>query len=260
MKIKFIDTHAHLQEETFVNDIDEVIKRAINSNVIRTIIPNLYERDINRIVYLKQKYPEFLDIMIGIYPITVTSDYTRQVHVLEQYLSKHEFIGIGEIGLDYHLKDIDLDAQRKLFVQELNIAKELKLPVSIHSQDAADDMYKILKEQQNGNLTGVIHGFYDSVDDAKKLVDLGFYLGIGGFVTFNTSKVRKALKVVNPENIVLETDSPYLTPTPFRKQRNEPSLIRYIAQKVADVYQIDIEKLADICLKNSREVFNITNV
>jgi TatD DNase family protein len=254
---QFIDTHAHLQEDVFDDDIDEVIKKIKQANVIKVLMPNTDEKNIDKMISIKQKYTDLLEMMIGIHPENIDINYKRQIKLIEKYLSKYKFIGIGEIGLDYKVSTIDHDIQKKFFIEELNIAKELNLPVSIHSRDSSEDMYKILKQEQNGNLKGVIHCFYDDLNTAKKLIDLGFYLGIGGFVTFKNPKLRDILKNIEPTNLVLETDSPYLTPTPYRGYRNDPSLIKYIATTVADVYIMNYEIICNIFVENSKKIFNI---
>ena len=255
--VEFIDTHAHMHDSAFENDIDEVVKKIREANVVKVLLPNTDEKGIEKMIFLEQKYPELFKMMLGIHPEEVTEDYKRQIKLIESYLQKYKFIGIGEIGLDYHVSKIDHEIQKKFFIEELNIAKDLHLPVSIHSRDSADDMYKILKEQQNGDLKGIIHCFYDDLDNAKRLIDLGFLLGIGGFVTFKNAKLREILKNIDIKNLVLETDSPFLAPTPYRGHRNDPSFIKYIAEVVADVYETTIEKTYNIFVENSKKTFDL---
>lgn len=253
--VKFIDTHAHMHDSVFENDIDEVVKKIREANVVKVLLPNTDEKGIEKMISLEQKYPDLFKKMLGIHPEEVAEDYKRQITLIESYLQRYNFIGIGEIGLDYHVSKVDHEIQKKFFLEELSIAKNMHLPVSIHSRDSAEDMYKILKEQQNGNLHGVIHCFYDDLDNAKKLIDLGFLLGIGGFVTFKNAKLREILKNIDIKNLVLETDSPFLAPTPYRGHRNDPSFIKYIAEVVANVYETTVEKSYSIFLENTKKTF-----
>ena len=255
--VEFIDTHAHLQDSAFDKDIDEVVKKIREANVIKVLLPNTDENGIEKMIHLTQKYPDLFKMMLGIHPQEIAEDYKRQSNLIENYLQKYKFIGIGEIGLDYHVSEVDHEIQKKFFIEELNMAKEKHLPVSIHSRDSAEDMYKILKEEQNGDLKGVIHCFYDDLENAKKLIDLGFYLGIGGFVTFKNAKLRDILKYISVKNIVLETDSPFLAPTPYRGYRNDPSFIKYIAEVIAEVYETTIEETYKVFIENTGKIFDL---
>ena len=222
---KYIDTHCHLFESDFEKDSDEVITKIKNTGVEYILLANTGTDSIKPLLNFEKKYPYICQSMIGIHPVNVDDDYKSQIKFIEKNLSEHNFIGIGEIGLDYH--------------------------------DAFEDSLEILKKYQNGNLSGVIHCFTGDAEQARKCLDLGFFLGIGGIVTFKNSSLPKTLNSVPLDRIVIETDSPCLAPAPFRGQRNDSSFLPLIVDKIAEIYNSSHNIVAEITTTNAKNVFKL---
>ena len=256
-KAHYIDTHCHLFEKEFEDDIDEVIKKIEDVGVEYVLAANTGCDSLIPLLDFEKKYPRICRSMIGIHPDNVDDDYISQIKFIENNLAKHDFIGIGEIGLDYYEATQDHDIQKKFLIQELLIARESHLPISMHIRDAFDDALEVLKKCQNGNLSGVIHCFSGDVEQAKKCLDLGFSLGIGGIVTFKKSTLPEVLKSVPLEKIVIETDSPCLAPVPFRGKRNDSSFLPFIVDKIAEIYGCSSEEVAEVTTWNAKNIFKL---
>jgi len=254
-----IDTHAHLYLEEFEKDYINVIKHAIASNVKKIIFPNIDSTTIDNLLSIVKKFPNNLYPLIGLHPTSVEEDFENEIKIIENYLKKQKFYGIGEIGLDFYWDTTFKDEQIKAFEMQLQIAKKNKLPAIIHTRDSFDDTLKIVHKQKTNNLTGIFHCFTGDEKQAQEIIDLGFYLGIGGIVTFKNSKLNSVLQNIDLQNIVLETDSPYLAPVPKRGKRNKSSYINYIAKKIADIKNISIEEVAEVTTQNAIKIFAIKN-
>ena len=248
----FMDTHCHIYEE-YYDDISAVIKNG-EINGINRIINNGCDAKSNKeVLSLLQKYPNMYGA-IGIHPEYASTYTDKDIKFLVQNLDNKKIVAIGEIGLDYHYTKENRFEQKKLFKRQLDIASKTNMPVIIHSREATDDMLQILKEY---NLKGIIHSFSGSLETAKEYVKLGYLLGINGVVTFKNCKLKDYLKNIPLENIILETDSPYLTPEPNRGHQNEPANIIHIAEFVAKSYNITQEELSIITNNNIRRIFDI---
>lgn len=256
-KSKYIDTHCHLYETDFINDSDNVIKKIENTGVEYVLLANTDNESIIPLLNFEKKYPNICKSMMGIHPINVSEDYKSQIKIIEKQLSEHNFIGIGEIGLDYYESSKDHELQKRFLEDELLIARENHLPISMHIREAFDDAINLLQKAQNGNLFGVIHCFSGDAEQAKKIIDLGFSLGIGGIVTFKNSKLSDILKHIPLAKIVLETDSPCLAPVPYRGTRNDSSFLPIIADKIADIYKISSEEVSEITTTNAKNIFKL---
>lgn len=256
-KPRYIDTHCHLYESDFENDSEEVIKKIETTGVEYVLLVNTDTDTITPLINFEKRYPTICRSMIGVHPINVWDDYKSQIKIIEKSLDEHHFIGIGEIGLDYHESLKDHDLQKKFLEAQLDVALDHKLPASIHIRDAFDDALTILAKKQNGNLSGVIHCFSGDIDQAKRCINLGFALGIGGIVTFKKSKLPEVLKQVPIEKIVLETDSPCLAPTPYRGKRNDSSFLSIIVDKIAEIYELPHEIVANTTTTNAKNIFNL---
>ena len=254
---KYIDTHCHLFESDFEKDSDEVITKIKNTGVEYILLANTGTDSIKPLLNFEKRYSYICKSMIGIHPVNVDDDYKSQIKFIEKNLSEHNFIGIGEIGLDYHEAIQDHEIQKKFLEEELSIARENNLPISMHIRDAFEDSLEILKKYQNGNLSGVIHCFTGDAEQARKCLDLGFYLGIGGIVTFKNSSLPKTLNSVPLDRIVIETDSPCLAPAPFRGQRNDSSFLPLIVDKIAEIYNSSHNIVAEITTTNAKNVFKL---
>jgi len=252
-----IDTHSHIYSEDFNDDIDEVLQNAYNNDVKKIILPNIDSGTIKRLIDLSNSYPHICYPLMGLHPTSVSKDYKEELSAMEYWLDKQKFYGIGEIGIDLYWDTNYFKEQKEVFRYQIKLAKSRNLPIVIHVRDSFYEVYSIVKEEQDGTLKGVFHCFSGDENDAQKVIDIGFMLGIGGVVTFKNSILGQVLEKINIRNLVLETDSPYLSPEPKRGRRNESSYLVYIAQKVSEIYQIPLREVADITTANARNLFGI---
>lgn len=252
-----IDTHSHIYLEDFKDDIDDVVQNAYNNNIKKIVLPNIDSGSVKRLLDLHQSYPHLCFPLMGLHPTSVDGDYKKELDAVQYWMEKHKFYGIGEIGIDLYWDNTYIEQQKDAFRVQVRLAKQKKLPIAVHVRNSFDEVYQIVKEEQDGELKGVFHCFTGSEDEARKIIDLGLFLGIGGVVTFKNSDLGEVLKSVKLGNLVLETDAPYLAPVPNRGKRNETSYIVYVAQKLADIYNVPVEQIAEITTKNARDLFEI---
>ena len=253
-----IDTHTHLFVEEFDNDRDRVIERAIASGVTALLLPNIDVQTVESMHALADKFPKNCFPMMGLHPGSVDSSWKENIEIIEKYLFSGDYIAVGEIGMDLYWDKTNLKAQREVFAKQVEWAKELNLPVVIHSRDAYEEIYKILDKLNDTGLRGVFHCFTGTEKDAEKILAYGnFKLGIGGVLTYKNAKIDVSLKNVGLEDLVLETDSPYLPPVPYRGKRNESAYIVHVAEKLADVYGVSVNRIAEETTKNAIELFGI---
>lgn len=250
----YIDTHCHLSKEDY-DDIDLVIKENKEKNVNRIIISGCTKETIVESIALADKYQEVY-LTIGYHPSEAKIITSKDLELLEdQIRSNSKVKGIGEIGLDYHYGKEDIELQKDLFRKQMKLAEKLNLPVVIHSRDATEDTISILKEFPQ--VIGDIHCFSGSVETAKIYVSIGYKIGIGGVVTFKNSNLYKVIEAIGIENIVLETDAPYLAPVPVRGKKNSSKYIPYIADKLSEILNIPVEKIAEITTNNAVTLFDL---
>jgi len=252
-----IDTHAHIYSEDFLHDVDDVLQRAYDNDVKKIILPNIDSGSVKRLIDLNDAYPHLCFPLMGLHPTSVAADYREELEAVEYWLSKRKFYGIGEIGIDLYWDRTFLTEQEDAFRYQLLLAKSHHLPVVIHVRDSFEEVYAIVKELQDGNLKGIFHCFSGNETEAKKVIDLGFFLGIGGVITFANSNLAEVVKNVPVHNLVLETDAPYLTPVPKRGKRNESAYLIYVAQALAKIYNVSVSEVADITSDNARNLFGI---
>lgn len=255
MKMQLIDTHTHLYVKSFRNDIDEVIKRAVADGIDQFYLPAIDSEEIAAMLELEEKYPGQCIAMMGLHPCSVKDEYRKELQIVSEWLSKRKFAAVGEIGLDYYWDKTHVVQQQQAFHEQIEWALDYGLPIVIHSRESMDDCINIVKGHQQGNLAGIFHCFTGDLDSAKRIIDLGFYLGIGGVLTYKNSGLANVVKEISLEHIVLETDSPYLTPVPFRGKRNESSYIKYVAEKLAEIKGVSIEEVARITTANAQKIF-----
>lgn len=248
----FIDTHCHLSSEDY-DDIDFVIKENIASGIDKMIISGCTRDSIVESIDISNNY-DSIYLTIGYHPSEVSIVTENDLILLEEQLKSKKVVGVGEIGLDYHYGKDDIEAQKKLFKDQLLIAEKYSLPVVIHSRDATMDTIEILK--QFPRVKGVIHCFSGSTETAKIYISLGYKLGIGGVVTFKNSNLYKVVENIGLDSIVLETDAPYLAPTPYRGEKNSSKYIPVIAEKISDILNCNLEEVADITTKNAYSLFD----
>lgn len=252
-----IDTHSHIYSEDFNHDIDDVMQRAYDNDVKKIILPNIDSGSIKRLLDLSNAYPHLCFPLMGLHPTSVSADYAEELEAVEYWLGKRKFYGIGEIGIDLYWEQKYIQEQKDAFRHQVKLAKSLNLPIVIHLRNSFEEVYTIVKEEQDGTLKGIFHCFTGSLTEAKRVIDIGFLLGIGGVVTFKNSNLDEVIKDVDIKNIVLETDAPYLAPDPKRGRRNESAYLAFVAQKVAEIYGITVEQVAEITSSNARQLFGI---
>jgi TatD DNase family protein len=252
-----VDSHSHIYSTDFIHDLDEVIQRAYSNDVRKIILPNIDSSSVKNLLDLVDTYPHICFPLMGLHPTSVTQDYQEELEVVEYWLKKRKFYGIGEIGIDLYWDKSFLEEQTSAFRRQLQLAIEYDLPVVIHVRDSFDETYQILSEFNDKKLRGVFHSFTGTIDQAQMVIDLGFKIGVNGIVTFKKSTLADVVREIAPSNLIIETDSPYLTPSPFRGKRNESSYLIYIAQKIADLHQMPVGDIAKITTENARNLFGI---
>ncbi|MRG47696.1 YchF/TatD family DNA exonuclease [Chitinophaga sp. SYP-B3965] len=253
--MNWIDTHAHLYSPEFDTDRSEMVTRAIRQSVNRLLMPNIDEDSIPGMLALEAEFPEECLPMMGLHPCYVKENVEAQLTIVQDWLSKRKFWGVGEIGLDFYWDQTFREQQYTAFRRQIQLAMEHQLPIAIHSREATRACIDVVKELHNGSLTGVFHCFSGTKEEAQEIIDLGFYLGIGGVVTFKKAGLDVLLADIDLQHVVLETDAPYLAPVPYRGKRNESAYIPLIAQKLADIKNLKIEEVAAITTGNAQKLF-----
>lgn len=252
-----IDTHSHIYSTDFIHDLDEVIQRAYSNDVRKIILPNIDSSSVKNLLNLVDTYPHICFPLMGLHPTSVNHDYLEELQLVEYWLKKRKFYGIGEIGIDLYWDKSFLEEQLHAFRVQLDLAKQYRLPVVIHVRDSFDEVYEVLNDVKDDKLTGVFHSFTGTLEQSRMVTDLGFKIGVNGIVTFKKSGMDEVIKQIDPSHLILETDSPYLTPAPFRGKRNESSYLVYVAQKIADLHQMTVGDVAKITTENARNLFGI---
>lgn len=255
----FIDTHAHLYSEEFETDLDETIFRAQQSNVNYILLPNIDLASINPMIALSQQFPNCIPMM-GLHPGYVKEDWKNQLSFIEQKLFEFpkKYCAVGEIGMDLYWDTTFCEQQKIVFHKQIQWAKELKLPIAIHCRNAFDEIFEILDQTNSDELSGVFHCFTGNIDQAKHILNYGgFKFGIGGVVTYKKSELLEVLKQIDLEQIVLETDAPYLPPVPYRGKRNESSYIPLVAEKLAEIYNCSVSEIAEKTTQNAIHLFQL---
>ena len=253
----FIDTHTHLYLEQFDTDRAEMIQRAFDNNVNYMLLPNIDSSSIKSMMNLCDHYPKNCFPMMGLHPTSVKENYKEELKKMEEQFSKRNFNAVGEIGIDLYWDKTFKKEQEDAFRFQIELALEKNLPIVIHSRESFDDIFFILEDYRNSGFTGVFHCFTGTSEQADKITELGFKLGIGGVITFKNSRLDKVIAYIDLSHIILETDAPYLTPTPHRGKRNESAYIPLIADKIAQIKNTSLENVAKITTQNAIELFNL---
>lgn len=252
-----IDTHTHLYLKEFAADIDDVINRAKNLKINNFFLPAIDSSYTESMIALKNAYPDIMHLMAGLHPCSVKDNYLEELSHVENVLKNHDIVAIGEIGIDLYWDKSTLNIQKKAFASQIRLAKDLNLPIVIHCRNAFDEIFEVLEKEKSENLRGIFHCFSGNYEQALKAISFKMKLGIGGVVTFKNGKIDKFLKKIPLDNLVLETDSPYLAPPPFRGKRNESSYLSIIIDKLTEVYEIPAKKIIEITSTNAIELFKI---
>jgi TatD DNase family protein len=254
----FIDTHAHLYEDVFAEDQAEMIARIHSAGVVKAYLPNVDETTIEPLLNLCESYPDLFIPMMGLHPCSVKENWKEAIAPIEKALFSDptRYAAVGEVGLDYYWDKSFIPMQQEAMILQANWANELNLPVILHSRNSMDDLILLLNKKIKVHRTGIFHCFTGSLEQAKRIIDMGYYLGIGGVVTFKNANLPEVLKVIGPDRLVLETDSPYLAPTPYRGKRNESSYVTLVAARLAEVFEMPFAEIAEITTRNAQKVFN----
>ena len=253
--MKIIDTHTHLYLNQFKDDIDKVIQRSKDKGINKFIFPAIDSTHFDEMHDLKNKYPGSIYLMSGLHPTNVKENYKEELEFVVNSLKSHSYVAIGEIGIDLYWDKTYLKQQQDAFEFQIRLAIKNDLPIVIHCREAFDEIFEILDKENCTKLRGVFHCFTGTLNQANRAIRLGFKLGIGGVVTFKNGGIDKFLSQIDLKHIVLETDSPYLAPVPFRGKRNESSYITYVIDKLSEIYGIPIKEIASVTTKNAEKVF-----
>lgn len=255
--MKIIDTHTHLYLKEFDKDFDEVITKSIEIGVDKFLFPSIHSKYNVRMINSYKKNKCLFKIMAGLHPAYVTEKNDNEIDLVLKNLDDYDCVAIGEIGIDLYWENNFLNEQKIIFEKQIQIALDYNLPIVIHCREAFDHIYQILLKFSNNNLKGVFHCFSGDEEQARKIIDLNFKLGIGGLVTFKNGGLDKFIEKIDLKNIVLETDSPYLAPTPYRGKRNDSSYLIHIIDRLSDIYNIDRDQIADVTTNNAIKLFNL---
>lgn len=258
MALSYIDTHSHLYADEFAEDIDNVLDTCKAKGVDTVLLPAIDKSSFASMSQLVKNHPNQVKPMMGLHPCSVKQEtYQDELMFVQDELFSKNYIAVGEIGMDLYWDKSTQEIQEEAFVKQCEWALELDLPIAIHSRDATNEVIRLIQDLNNPNLTGVFHCFGDGISEAREIIDLGFKLGIGGVLTFKNSGLDKVISEVELDHLILETDSPYLAPTPYRGKRNESSYIPLIAEKLADVKRVPVAEVAEITTRNAKELFRI---
>jgi TatD DNase family protein len=254
----WIDTHSHLYLEVFQTDIDQVIQRCIDNKITHIFLPNINIDSIQPMMELQRKKPNLFFPMMGLHPCDVREDFEIHLEQMEQWMESNQFFGIGETGLDLFWEKKHLDLQIKSLKRHIQWAKKFEKPLILHARDSFDELLNVIESEMDDRLFGIFHCFTGNVQIAERILKLKqFVLGIGGVISYPKSDLKKTLSHIPLEKIVLETDSPFLPPTPFRGKRNESSYIPLIAEHLVDVYRLPLTDIAETTSQTAKRIFKI---
>ena len=255
--MELIDTHTHLYLKEFDSDIDQVVNRSKELGINKFIFPSIHSKYNKRMIDTYNKDRSIFDIMAGLHPAYVSNNNDKEIDLVVENLKKYDCVAVGEIGIDLYWEEKFLEQQKIIFKKQIELALQYNLPIVIHCREAFDHIYRILKKYSKHNLKGVFHCFTGNEEQARKIIDLNFKLGVGGIVTFKNGGLDKFLNKIDLKNIVLETDSPYLAPTPHRGKRNNSSYLIYIVDKMSEIYGVENHEIATVTTNNAKELFNL---
>lgn len=253
---KIIETHAHLYAEEFKEDIDRLLEKAMQAGVAQFIMPNVDETSVDGMLELEARYPSVCYASMGLHPCYVKKDFEKQLYQVEDWLTKQAFVSVGEIGIDLHWDKTTLSLQEEALSIQMALASKHKLPVILHTRNAFEETCKVIEKSGCLDVKGVFHCFSGTLEEAQKAVAMGYKIGIGGVVTFKNGGLDKVLEGIALDEILLETDCPYLAPVPHRGKRNEPSFIAIVAHKIAELKQCSVEEVIKVTSTNAKQLFH----
>ncbi len=252
-----IDTHCHLYTTAFKEDIDAVIKNATLAKVSKFYLPAIDSEHIESMLALSNKFPLQCFPMAGLHPCSVKENFEEELEQVKTMLKKNKIYGIGETGLDFYWDKTFIPQQYKSLEMQIEFALEHNLPLILHTRNALQETIEVIKKYKHTELRGIFHCFGGSIEQAKEIIKTGFYMGIGGVLTYKNAGLAEVLKHIDMQHLVLETDAPYLTPVPFRGKRNESSYLKYVAEKIAEVKNIDVEEVENVTTFNAEKIFGV---
>lgn len=253
----FTDTHCHLYSNEFAADIDEVIKRAVIEGTDKFYLPAIDSATHIQMIRLEENYPGKCIAMMGLHPCSVKENYLEELHIVEDWLAKRKFAAVGEIGLDFYWDKTFTQQQYNAFRKQIELSLQYKLPIVIHTRNAMAETISVVKEYASKGITGIFHCFSGTYTEAVEIIDIGFYLGIGGVITYKNAGLAEIIEKIDAKHLVIETDAPYLTPVPFRGKRNESSYLKYIIEKLAEVKNMSAKEIATVTTANAQKIFGI---
>lgn len=255
MSSYWIDTHAHIYSKEFNSDASDMLLRCEENNVSKIFMPNIDHTSVDAMMEVELKNPNRCYSMMGLHPCSVKKDFEKELYGVENWLNKRKFAAVGEMGTDLHWDKSFWKEQQEAFKIQTQWAKKYQLPLVIHCRESIDETIELLKPFVDGKLTGIFHCFSGSLEQAKKIIEMNFYLGIGGVATFKNGGIDKIIPDLDLHRIVLETDSPYLAPVPHRGKRNEPSYLTLIAQKICELRKMKLSELQKVTSENALKIF-----
>jgi TatD DNase family protein len=255
--MNLIDTHCHIYASEFDADRIPMLTRAEHEGITKMLMPAIDSLTHEQMLTLENQFPEKCVSMMGLHPCSVSENYQEQLIIIEQYFQKKPFAAVGETGLDFYWDLTYKKQQYEAFQRQIELALYYNIPIVIHSRNSTDECIELVKKNQNGKLKGVFHCFSGNFEQAHKIVDLNFYMGIGGVLTFKNSGLDSVMGQMNLNHIVLETDAPYLAPVPFRGKRNECGYLKYVVKKLAEIKKMAVEEIASVTTANAKELFNL---
>lgn len=256
--MEIIDTHCHLYSDQFKEDIDQVIQNAKNQGISKVILPNIDEESFDAMVNLKNSDPNYFEMGIGIHPCSVKKEFQSQMDWVRLELKTGKYISVGEIGIDLYWDKTLIEEQKQAFREQIQMAKEFDLPIIIHARDSMQEIFEVLDEEIDDNLSGVFHCFIGEEEEIKKVDSYrNFMFGLGGVLTFKNSTLKNFIDLIPMDKIILETDAPYLAPVPFRGKRNEPAYSRNVGQFLADLKLKEVQEIAEITTNNAKRLFKL---
>lgn len=255
--MKLTDTHIHLYAEDLKNDLPELLSASLKAEIDRFFMPNIDSTSIDEMLFLEKEYLGKCFPMMGLHPCSVKENWKSELRIVEEWLSKRKFAAVGEMGIDLYWDKTFIEEQKLVFKKQVELANHYHLPIVIHTRDSFNVAIELLNEIKKEMPCGIFHCFTGNSDQAKQVIDMGFYLGIGGVVTFKNGGLDKTLSEINLDNLVLETDAPYLTPVPFRGKRNEPAYLLKVAEKIAEIKKCTLEEVAKITTSNANKIFKV---
>ena len=252
-----VDTHCHLYLDEFKNDIHEVIKRAGAEGVNKFYLPAIDSAEIENIFLLEEKFPGKCIAMMGLHPCSVKENYLDELNIVKDWMAKRKFAAVGEIGLDFYWDKTFAVQQYEAFKMQIELSLQYNLPIVIHTRNAMQETIDVVKEYKSKGIRGIFHCFGGTEENANEIIEAGFYLGIGGVLTYKKSGLAEVLEKIDLKHLVLETDAPFLTPVPFRGKRNESSYLKFIVEKLAEIKNVTPEEVASVTTTNAQKIFGL---